>query len=99
MRDNWSDYQATGAEVVGVSVGTVESHKKFAENHGLPQRLLSDSSLDVARALKVKSILGGSQRAVIVIDADGIIRHRRSIFPFFRPSDEEVIAAIKSATA
>ena len=33
MRDNWKDYEATGAEVVAISVGSVESHRKYAEHH------------------------------------------------------------------
>ncbi|PYT07469.1 MAG: hypothetical protein DMF60_07025 [Acidobacteria bacterium] len=37
MRDRWTDYQSTGAEVVAISVGSVDSHKRFAEHHGLPQ--------------------------------------------------------------
>src|ERR671917_969427 len=42
VRDRWQDYQATGAEVVGISSDSVESHRKFAEHHDLPLRLLSD---------------------------------------------------------
>jgi peroxiredoxin Q/BCP len=42
MRDRWDDYQMTGAEVVALSVATVQSHKQFSEHHGLPQRLLAD---------------------------------------------------------
>ena len=98
MRDRWSDYQATGAEVAGISVGSVESHKRFAEHHELPQRLLADERADVARLYNVKSILGGSQRAVILIDAHGVIRFRRSVFPIFRPTDDEVIGAIRRIT-
>src|SRR4051794_10761458 len=30
VRDHWSDYQATGAEVVGISTDSVESHDKFS---------------------------------------------------------------------
>jgi thioredoxin-dependent peroxiredoxin len=97
MRERWSDYQDTGAEVVAISVASVDSHKKFAEHHNLPQRLLADERGEVARALNVKSILGGSQRAVIVIDRSGVIRYRKSVFPFFRPTDDEVIAAIRQA--
>ncbi|HMG33532.1 MAG TPA: peroxiredoxin [Blastocatellia bacterium] len=97
MRDRWADYQATGAEVVAVSVDTVESHKGFAEHHGLPQRLLADERGEVIRLLKVKSLLGMAQRAVVVIDRDGVIRYRKSVFPIFRPSDDEVIQAIKAA--
>src|SRR3982751_588398 len=42
VRDNWELYRATGAEVVGISTDTEESHKRFAENRNLPLRLLSD---------------------------------------------------------
>jgi thioredoxin-dependent peroxiredoxin len=97
MRDRWADYESTGAEVVAVSVGTVESHKKFAEHHGLPQRLLADEHGEVTRLYNVKSLLGGSQRAVIVIDPNGIVRYRKSVLPIFRPSDDEVINAIRDA--
>jgi thioredoxin-dependent peroxiredoxin len=98
MRDRWTEYESTGAEVVAISVGTVESHKKFSEHHGLPQRLLADERREVTRLFNVKSLLGGSQRAVIVIDPNGIIRHRKSVIPIFRPSDDEVINAIRDAS-
>lgn len=97
MRDRWADYESTGAEVVAVSVGSVESHKKFADHHKLPQRLLADERGEVTRLYNVKSLLGGSQRAVIVIDPNGVIRYRKSVFPIFRPSDDEVINAIREA--
>ena len=35
LRDRWNDYLATGAEVVGISSDSVESHKNFAANHEL----------------------------------------------------------------
>ena len=98
MRDRWTDYQTTGAEVVAISVGTVESHKQFAEHHGLPQRLLADEFGEVTRLYDVKSLLGGSQRAVIVIDPKGVIRYRKSVLPIFRPGDDEVIEAIRNAS-
>jgi peroxiredoxin Q/BCP len=99
MRDRWSDYQATGAEVVGISVGSVDSHKRFAEHHELPQRLLADERGEVARLYNVKSMLGGSQRAVILVDGHGVIRYRKSVLPIFRPTDDEVIAEIKRVSA
>ena len=97
IRDRWSDYQDTGAEVVAISVASVESHKKFVEHHGLPQRLLADDRGEVTRLLNVRSLFGGSQRAVIVIDENGVIRYRKSVIPFFRPEDDEVIDAIRGA--
>ena len=98
IRDRWADYQATGAEVVAISVASVDSHKRFAEHHDLPQRLLADERGEVTRLYKVKSILGGSQRAVIVIDPQGLVHYRKSILPVFRPEDDEVLEAIRSAT-
>jgi peroxiredoxin Q/BCP len=98
IRDRWSDYVATGAEVLGVSMDTAESHKKFSEHHGLPQRLLADEKGELSRLFNVRSILGTSQRAVVILDADGIIRYRKSVLPVFRPTDDEVISAIKSVS-
>ena len=36
VRDRWDDYVATGAEVVGISTDSVDSHQKFADHHQLP---------------------------------------------------------------
>lgn len=97
MRDNWADYEASGAEVVALSVGTVEQHKQFAEHYNLPQTLLADANGEVSKLMNVRSLFGGSQRAVIVIDKQGRIRYRKSVMPIFRPSDDEVLEAIRKA--
>lgn len=99
MRDRWEDYQQTGAEVVAISVGSITSHQKFSATYHFPQKLLADEHAQVTRLYKLRSLLGGSQRALIVIDANAIIRLRRSVLPFLRPSDDEVIAAILKATS
>src|SRR4030095_10025550 len=99
MRDRWTDYQSTGAEVVAISVASVDSHKRFAEHHDLPQRLLADERGEVTSLYKVRSLLGGSQRAVIVISPEGVIHYRKSILPVFRPADDEVLEAIRSAAS
>jgi peroxiredoxin Q/BCP len=97
MRDRWEDYEATGAEVVAISIGSVESHKNFAAHHNLPQRLLADEEGEVAKLYDAKSLLGVAQRAFIVIDPHGVVSYRKSVFPFFRPSDDEIINAIREA--
>jgi len=99
VRDNWEQYQETGAEVVGISTDSVESHKKFAERHSLPLRLLSDPGGRVAGLFGAKSWLPGrAARTVVVIDADGRVRHNRAEFlSLFRPKDDEVLAAIREA--
>ena len=99
VRDRWEDYSTTGAEVVGISTDSVESHKKFAEHHELPLRLLSDESRKVADLYGARSLIPGKvARSVFVIDAAGTIRYR-DVRPLglFRPKDDEVIKAIRDA--
>src|SRR5215204_3098951 len=98
VRDHWSEYQATGAEVVGISTDSVESHKGFAEKNELPLRLLSDPDRKVSTACDMKSWLPGrSARGVVVIDKDGkIAYHKAQSLSLFRPADEDVLAAIRS---
>src|SRR5687767_5094245 len=99
VRDHWSEYQATGAEVVGISTDTVESHKGFAQKNELPLRLLSDPDGKVSAAYGMKSWLPGrSARGVVVIDKEGKIAYSKvQPLSLFRPKDKEVLAAIKAS--
>ena len=99
VRDRWQDYLATGAEVVGLSTNTVDSHKSFAEHHDLPLRLLADVDRKVADLYGAQSLIPGKvARSVFVIDGDGVIRHR-DVRPLglLRPKDDDIIAAIRKA--
>jgi len=99
VRDRWEDYSSTGAEVVGISTDSVESHQKFAEHHELPLRLLSDPSAEVANLYGARSLIPGKvARSVFVIDANGVMRYR-DVRPLglFRPKDDEVLKAINEA--
>jgi len=99
VRDRWSDYEATGAEVVGISKDSVDSHQKFAAHHELPLRLLSDAEGKVANEYGARSLIPGKvARSVFVIDGQGIIRYR-DVRPLglFRPKDDEILRAIQQA--
>jgi thioredoxin-dependent peroxiredoxin len=99
VRDRWEDYVATGAEVVGISTDSVESHQKFAAHHDLPLRLLSDTDRKVADVYGAQSLIPGKvARSVFVIDAKGIVRYR-DVRPLglFKPKDDDTIKAIKDA--
>ena len=100
LRDRWEDYLATGAEVVGISSDSVESHRKFAEHHELPLRLLSDSEATAANLYGARSwIPGRVARSVFVIDPKGILRYsdiRR--VGLIRPKDDAIISVIKEYT-
>jgi peroxiredoxin Q/BCP len=99
VRDRWQDYQATGAEVVGISADSVESHRKFSEHHGLPLRLLSDAEKKVATLYGALSLLPGRvARSVFVIDANGILRYQ-DVRPvgLLKPKDDVIISAVRQA--
>src|SRR3954471_20491984 len=99
VRDHWSEYQATGAEVIGISTNTVESHKGFADKHSLPLRLLSDPNGEVSAKYGMKSWLPGrSARGVVVVDKQGKIAYSKvQPLSLFRPADKDVLDAIKNA--
>jgi len=99
VRDRWDDYVATGAEVVGISTDSLESHKKFAEHHNLPLRLLSDFDGKASELYGARSLIPGKvARSVFVIDGKGILRHS-DIRPLglFRPKDDATLEAIRAA--
>lgn len=76
FRDNHGAFTKAGAEVLGVSADSVESHKKFAGKNGLPMTLLSDPDNRVRGEYGVKSTLGLLPgRVTFVIDREGIVRY------------------------
>jgi peroxiredoxin len=99
VRDNWSDYQATGAEVVGISTDSADSHKSFAGKHSLTLNLLADEKGEVVEKYGMKSWLPGrSARGVVVVDKNGnVAYHKVQSLSLFKPSDDEVLDAIKQA--
>ena len=99
VRDNWEDYQKTGAEVVGISTDSAESHKRFAGKYDLPLTLLADEKGETLEKYEMKSWLPGrSARGVVVVDKNGIVRyHQVQSLSLFRPTDDDVLEAIKNA--
>lgn len=101
VRDRWDDYQATGAEVVAISTDSEHSHKRFGEKHRLPLKLLADGARKVSTLYGMKSWLPGrAARGVVVIDQWGkVAYHKPQAVSLFRPSDDEVLAAIRSVNS
>ena len=99
VRDNWVDYKATGALVVGISTDSAESHKDFAGKYDLPLTLLADEDGETLAKYGMKSWLPNrAARGVVVIDKNGIVRHHQvQALSLFRPKDDEVLAAIKKS--
>ena len=74
FRDNIFAFRALDCQILGVSLDDEESHKEFAEEHGLPFPLLADTSGSTAAAYGVKTRLMGltlAKRQTFLIDPDG----------------------------
>jgi peroxiredoxin len=71
------EFQKFGAELIAISVDSAWSHLAFAKDRNLHFPLLADFEPkgDVARAYRVyRDVAGTSERALFVVDADGVIR-------------------------
>ena len=76
FRDNYEELTKLGAEVIGLSGQSVESHKSFASHHGLPFILLSDEGNKVRELYGVPSSMGIIPgRVTYIIDKKGVVRH------------------------
>jgi thioredoxin-dependent peroxiredoxin len=75
-RDRPEAFASLGATVVGISSQGLDSHRDFIDKHGLTVPLLADEDGAVARAFGAWGGPLRTKRAVIVIDEQGIVRHR-----------------------
>lgn len=85
-------YQARNAQILGVSVDNVDSHREFCDSEGLKFPLLADTKGKVSRAYG-SYLTGMSMRHTYLIDPEGVLRH---IFLGVRPAihSMEVLAEL-----
>lgn len=75
-RDEGERLEGLGAEMLGISPQSVDSHERFIQEKGLNVPLLADENLAVAKAYGVAAA-GRVRRAVFIVDEEGIVRHRK----------------------
>lgn len=100
FRDLFADFRKAGAVVLGVSVDSEKSHKKFIDKFTLPFTLLADTEKKMVRDYGVwgeKKFMGrkymGTHRVTFLIAPDGTIAR---IWPEVKPERHaaEVLEAI-----
>lgn len=91
LRDNYERFLAKGYAVVGVSIQSAESHKKFIAKYNLPFPLIADTEKKLVEALGVygeKKMYGkttmGTFRTTFITDEHGVITE------IFRPKQIKV---------
>ena len=103
FRDAWTDIQALGAVVLGVSADNAASHDRFAAKYRLPFTLLTDADHHVMReygAYGEKTMYGrktmGVIRSTVWIGPDGRVRKHWSRVSDAGEHPSQVMAALAS---
>ncbi|CAM8974569.1 unnamed protein product [Rhodiola kirilowii] len=76
FRDSYEKFKKAGAEVVGISGDSTDSHKAFAKKYKLPFSLLSDEGNKIRKEWGVPSDLFGALagRETYVLDKSGVVQ-------------------------
>jgi peroxiredoxin Q/BCP len=103
FRDLKAEFDAVGAQRVGISADTVDKQKQFADKHDFDYPLLSDADSTVADQFGVKrsvTILGKNKRATFVIGTDQrVLEVIRSELSFNSHADRALEALRQRAAA
>jgi peroxiredoxin Q/BCP len=110
FRDASRDLASLGAEVVGVSADSAESHRAFAAKHGLPFRLIVDTPDSIGRAplamkfgawqrkvMYGKSHMGIARTTFLIAPDCTVVRRWDKVKP--EGHVQEVVAAIRELLA
>ncbi len=97
FRDAYAAFVDSGAQVVGISSDSAQSHAAFAGKHGLPYPLASDPGGAVRKAYGVPKALGMLPgRVTYVIGRDGIVQ---SVFNSMFAPEKHATTAIDALKA
>ena len=93
------EFQRFNAELLGISVDGIWSHLAFAKDRNLHFPLLSDFEPkgDLSRTYQVyRAAEGTSERALYVIDADGVVRWSYVSPVGINPGADGILRALES---
>ncbi|MEO7019509.1 MAG: peroxiredoxin [Ktedonobacteraceae bacterium] len=100
FRDSYEVFKEAGAEVIGISTDTAQSHQQFASKYSLPFILLSDEGGTVQNLYSVPAIthqgMTFASRVTYVIDKQGVVKN---IFADLPSATQHVSDALKTIQA
>jgi peroxiredoxin len=89
-RDHLQEFAELGVEVLGINPESLESHRAFAEKHGLPFPLLSDPTREVCRAYGAVGVLGITKRSLFLVGPSGRVAYRKTDLPIFHRTADDL---------
>jgi peroxiredoxin len=93
-RDSLAEFERLGSALVGISAQSAAEQRQFAAREHIPFPLLSDSGLELARALGLPSFEAAGmtlyRRLTLVADAGTIVK---AFYPVF-PPDRDAAAVL-----
>ena len=96
-QDDLSVLTGLGAVLWGVSAQDLASHERFAAKRGLTFPLLADTDKAVHAMYGAKGLMGLPKRAVVVVDADGVVRFHHASQVGLSYQDTDAIATVLRA--
>ena len=91
------DFEAAGAQVVGISCDSIYSHDAWAKSlGGISYPLLADIHRDVVKRYGIHwPELNACHRATFVIDRQGVVRFVAALRPRRAPDPAKILAEVK----
>ena len=93
-RDHLDVFNGLGIQVIAINPQSEDSHHRFASKHSLPFPVVADADKAVCTRYGALNFLGIAKRALVLVGRDGRIKWRRTDFPIFHQTADDVRAAV-----
>ena len=95
-RDNLAVFEGLGVQVLALNPQSEASHAKFAAKHRFPFPVAADADGKVCKRYGAAGLFGTTKRALVLVGRDGRVKWRRTDFPLFHQTAEDVRRAVEA---
>jgi peroxiredoxin len=95
-RDNLAVFEGLGVQVLALNPQSEASHAKFAAKHRFPFPVAADADGKVCKSYGASGLFGTTKRALVLVGRDGRVKWRRTDFPLFHQTAEDVRRAVEA---
>jgi peroxiredoxin Q/BCP len=95
-RDNLAVFEGLGVQVLALNPQSEASHAKFAAKHRFPFPVAADADGKVCKLYGAAGLFGTTKRALVLVGRDGRVKWRRTDFPLFHQTADDVRRAVEA---